>query len=284
MMPGSPLDDPNLTPAAREILEQRDMINQPLYVQMAFYIQRAVLYADFGVSSRIAPGVPVFDVIRNRIPVTVILNITALLLALLIGMLLGVAAALGRGAFSGKSVLLVSILLVSVPSFVVAALLQYFFAGRLGIGYIQYMPTGNFWVRTGSTVLPIIALMLAPIAVITRMLRAELVDVQNADFMAFAQAKGLSRFRVVINHGLRYSSLPLVPVIVLMFTDIVAGSLVVERIFSIPGMGDVLVNSILANDHSLTMAVLIFYTFIELTALFLADIGLAVIDPRVRLG
>jgi oligopeptide transport system permease protein len=215
-------------------------------------------------------------------PVTAAVNLAALAVALPVGVLLGTAAAMGRGAFSGKAVLLFSILLVSVPSFVMAALLQYFFAGRLGLGYIQYVPSGGFFVRAASVALPVIALSFLPVATVTRLLHAELVDVENTDFMSFARAKGLGRFKALIRHGLRYSSVPLIPVVVLMFTDIVAGSLVVERIFSIPGMGDVLVNSILAKDHSLTMAVIMFYTFIELAALFLADITLAAVDPRVR--
>jgi oligopeptide transport system permease protein len=144
------------------------------------------------------------------------------------------------------------------------------------------MPGGGFWQRTASMALPVAALALAPAALITRLLRAELVDTQNTDFIAFARAKGFSRVKAAIRHGLRFSSVPLIPVVVLMFTDIVAGSLVVERIFSIPGMGDVLVRSILAKDHPLTMAVIIFYTFVELTALFLADICLAAADPRIR--
>jgi ABC-type dipeptide/oligopeptide/nickel transport system permease component len=282
LLPGSPLDDPNLTPAARDILIQRDMLNQPIPTQLFHYIQSAVRL-DFGVSLYIAPGVPVFDVIKHRMPITAAINLAALILALPLGVLLGTAAALGRGALSGKAVVLCTVLLVSVPSFVAAALLQYIFAGRLGIAYIQYIPSGSFWVRTASLALPVIALALLPMATVTRLLRAELVDMQNADFMAFARAKGLSRFKAVFNHGLRSSSIPLIPVIVLMFTDVVAGSLVVERVFSIPGMGDILINSILTKDNSLTVAVIVFYTLIELFALFIADIGLAFIDPRIRL-
>ncbi|MCL2703316.1 MAG: ABC transporter permease [Defluviitaleaceae bacterium] len=283
LMPGNVFDDPDLTSAAREVLAEREMTGRPVLLQLADYIRRAVFYADFGVSLKIDPGVPVFSVLKQRLPITVIINFAALALALPLGILLGVAAALGRGAFSGKAVVFVTVMCVSVPSFVVAALLQYFAAYRLGLAPGLYMPSAGFFERSRSLALPVLALALAPAAIVTRLLRAELIDAQNTDFMALARAKGLSPFRAAVNHGLRYAIVPLIPVLTLMFTDILAGSLVIERIFSIPGMGRVLIDSITAKDHSLTMAVLIFYTFVELAAMFLADLALGAADPRIRL-
>jgi ABC-type dipeptide/oligopeptide/nickel transport system permease component len=132
--------------------------------------------------------------------------------------------------------------------------------------------------------LPVIALAAGPAALLARSLRAELAEVMDAEFMRFAKAQGLGPLSVLRRHGLRFSLVPLVPLFTAMFTDILGGSLVIERIFAVGGVGGVLADAINARDHSLTMAAVIFYTAVELSAVFAADLVLCLIDPRIRIG
>lgn len=281
-IPGSLLDDPNLTDDARAVIVAAHMEGQPLHTQFLSYIHRIFRYGDFGTSRIVEPGVPVFGIISRRLPVTAAINAAALLLALPLGTLLAVTAALGRGKISGKAVIFMSVVLVSVPSFVLATLLRYFIAFRLDLLPILYIPGGGFFEQARSLILPVLALAVAPTALIIRLLRAELVETKNTDFYQFAAAKGLSRSAAMRRHALPYSTIPLIPVIALMFTDVLAGSLVVERVFSIPGMGGILIDSVLTRDLDLALAVIIFFTVAELLVLFIADVLLAVIDPEIK--
>ncbi len=133
-------------------------------------------------------------------------------------------------------------------------------------------------------ILPILALSFGPIATVTRYLRGELIESLNSEFMLLARTKGLTKYKATTKHAFRNSLLPLANIIIPMFTNILGGSLVVERIFAIPGIGGIMINSINTNDHSLTVAVLIFYSMISLVTILLVDISYGLIDPRVRLG
>ena len=135
-----------------------------------------------------------------------------------------------------------------------------------------------------SIVLPVVALALGPIATITRYLRGELVETLGSDFMLLAQTKGLTRVQATVRHAFRNSCIPLVNIVIPMFTNILGGSLVVETIFSIPGVGGIMINSINANDYSLTVAVLIFYSLVSLATMLIVDISYGIVDPRIRLG
>lgn len=176
------------------------------------------------------------------------------------------------------------VLCISVPSFVFATLLQYFVAFKGGMFSIIFDATAAGFAKFNSLFLPILALSFSPIARVTRYLRAELAETINSDFMLLATTKGLTESQAILRHGIRNSLLPLANIIIPMFTHIMSGSMVIETIFSIPGMGGLMVNSINAPDYPVTLATLTFYSIISLVTALVVDLSYGIIDPRIRIG
>jgi oligopeptide transport system permease protein len=178
-----------------------------------------------------------------------------------------------------------SIFFISAPAFIIATLMQYFIAFRLGWGdIILAAETRLNWARFRSMILPILALSFFPIANMGRLLRAELSEALTSDFMLLARAKGQTYAQAIIRHALRISCVPLLGVFLGMFIFILSGSLVIEEIFSIPGIARVMVRAINVHDYQLLLAILYFYIVISLLFSIIADIGLGIIDPRIRMG
>ncbi len=176
------------------------------------------------------------------------------------------------------------VIFISVPSFVFATCLQYFVGYKAGAFPIIYDASATGMAALHSMFLPILALMFSPIARVARYLRAELAETMNSEFMLLAKTKGLTYAQSTIRHGLRNSMVPLANIIIPMFANVLGGSLVVENIFSVPGMGGMMVDSINASDHMLTVAILVFYSMISLITVLIVDISYGIIDPRVRMG
>ena len=284
LMPGSPFDDPELSPAMRQMLEEKYGLDQPIHRQYFRYMGR-LLQGDWGVSLKIEPMRPVFQVIGERIGVTLVLNMLSLLLAFPLGMLAGSRAALntfrrGQDRLTDGMV----ILSLSIPSFVMASLLQSLLGYRSGLFAIAYRPLGSPGEQLYSLILPVLALSFYPMATLCRYLRGELLENLSSDYMLLARCKGLTEKQALHRHALGNAMVPLMPVIVPMFTNVLAGSLVVEKIFNIPGVGGLLTRSIQAGDHSLTVAVLIFYALIHLLTVLITDLSYGLMDPRIRLG
>ena len=143
---------------------------------------------------------------------------------------------------------------------------------------------GDFLAKTRSMILPVAALSLSPVATITRYLRGELIETLSSEYMLLARTKGLKKSQAVVRHAFRNSMVPLANIIIPMITHVMGGSMVVEDIFGVPGMGGILVDSIEVHDYSLTMAALLFYAFINIFTLLIVDIAYGIIDPRIRLG
>ena len=284
LMPGSVYDNPELPDSVIEALERNAHLDKPLIVQYGYFLKGVVLENDWGTSVKIEPSVPAFEVLRKRIPASLGVNLIALFISIPLGILAGTAAALKKNKMTDTVISFMVVICISVPSFIFAALLQYFLAYKLGWFPLLFEASGGFALRIHSVVLPVIALALGPIATITRYLRGELVETLGADFMLLAQTKGLTRVQATMRHAFRNSCVPLVNIIIPMFTQILGGSLVVESIFSIPGVGGIMINSINANDYSLTVAVLIFYSLISLATMLVVDISYGIVDPRIRLG
>lgn len=284
LMPGSAYDDADLPPEVIKAMDDKYHLNKPIIVQYGIFMRNVLLKWDWGTSIKMAPRMPVMDVIRDKVPVTLYVNIYSLLLSIPIGIILGIIAALNKNGIIDHIVSLLVVIFISVPSFVFATLLQYFLAFKLGWFPIIYRLAPNGYPEMLSIVLPILALSFGPIARITRYLRAELGETLNSEFMLLARTKGLTQTQATVRHALRNSFIPLANIIVPMFTGILGGSLVVENIFSIPGMGGLMVQSINANDHPLTVAILIFYSLISLVTILLVDISYGIIDPRIKIG
>lgn len=285
LMPGSVYEDPDLSPAVIEALEKRAHLHEPLLVQYGYFLKGIALEGDWGTSVKMQPGVPAFEVIRSKIPISLFMNVVSLVLSLPIGIIAGTLAALKRNKLPDHIISFLVIICISVPNFVFASLLQYFFAYKFKLFPIIYNPTTtSFWQKFHSLFLPILSLSFWPLATVTRYLRGELIEMLSSEFMLLAKTKGLSHTQATIRHAFRNAFLPLANIVIPMFTSILGGSLVIEQIFSIPGIGGVMVDSISSRDYPLTIAVLIFYSVISLATVLIVDISYGIIDPRIRLG
>lgn len=286
LMPGSIYENAEATmsPELVKVLEAKYHLNDPIIVQYKIFLQNALLKGDWGTSLVIQPKVDVWKVLTSKIPVTLSLNFVALFLALPIGFLAGIIAAIYRNTKIDYIISLIVIVFISVPSFIFATLLQYSLAFKLGWFPIIYDSMASGGAKYISMVLPIMALSFSPIARITRYLRGELIESLNSEYMLLARTKGLTQFQATVRHALRNAFLPLANIIIPMFTNILIGSLVVEKIFAVAGVGGLLVKSINSNDHSLTVAILIFYSVVSLLTILVVDLSYGIIDPRVRVG
>lgn len=284
LMPGSPYDDPNLSSEAVAALEAKAHLNEPIWVQYGYFLKGVIFEGDWGVSTQIRPGVDAFTIIKERVPATMLLNILSLLISLPLGILAGTFAAVFKSKMPDHAISVLVVICISVPSFVFASLMQYFLAGKVGMFPIIYNTTGSLGHRLWSMVLPVLALSFNPIATVCRYLRGELIETLSSEYMLLARTKGLKKYQAVVRHAFRNSMVPLANIIIPMFTNILGGSLVVESLFAVPGLGGIIVDAISASDYSLAIASLLFYSIISLATILVVDISYGIIDPRIRLG
>ena len=285
LIPGGPYDDdPDLSPEAKAALEARMNLDKPLVVQYVLFMKGIILENNWGASLKLRPGVSAFDIIGERVGATMVLNILSLLISLPLGVLAGTSAAIYKNKWPDALLSVMVIVCISVPSFIFATLLQYFPGFKLGWFPLLYNATGDLGERLKSMVLPVMALSFSPIATVCRYLRGELIETLSSEYMLLARTKGLKRSAAIVRHAFRNSCVPLANIIIPMFTNIMGGSLVVETLFSIPGIGTLLTDSITSRDYTVTMAALLFYSFISVATILLVDLSYGIIDPRIRLG
>lgn len=285
LMPGSPYADyQDLPIGVIKALEQKMHLDKPMIVQYYYYMKGILLEGNFGVSVKMAPSVPVFDVLKHRIPITMLLNVISLVISIPLGIIAGTLAALNKSKLPDHLISFFVVIFISVPSFVFASVMQYFLAFKLGWFPIIYAASSKGFSRLFSMALPVLALAFGPIATVARYLRGELIETVSSEYMLLARTKGLTRFQATVRHAFRNSCVPLANIIIPMFTGILGGSLVVESIFSIPGTGGMMVDAVNTLDHSLTLAILMFYSVISLVTILLVDISYGIIDPRIRIG
>ena len=264
LMPMSLFENPEVPLEIQKQLEDKFHLNDPLPVQYFYFISDIVTDLDFGVSVKLRPGLPVFGILINRLPPTILVNFLSLFISIPLGLIAGTVAALKRNTWVDHVISFFVVIFISVPSFVFASALQYFLAFKL--------------------VLPIIALALSPIATIARYLRGELIENISSEYLLLARTKGLTKVQSIVRHAFRNSLIPISNTLIAMITGIMGGSLVIENIFAIPGQGGLTVKSIMAGDHFLTVACLIFYSVTSLVTILLVDLSYGLIDPRVRVG
>ena len=283
LMPGGILDgvEENLSADMRDLIYAKYNMDKPIWEQYLLFLKGIVTEWDWGVSLKLYVNVSVWDILAERIPITLYLGFLSLLISVPIGIAFGTLAALKKNGIVDHAVSFLVVLFISIPSFVMATGLQYFVAYKWGWFPLIYDDSRP---RSTTTFLPVQALSFSPIATITRYLRAELSESLNSDYMLLARTKGLTRVQATMRHALRNSLVPVVNVIVPAFISIMGGSLVVESIFGIPGLGGITVRSINVADYSVTLASLIYYTLISLAAILLVDISYGLIDPRIRMG
>ena len=289
LLPGGGLDDPDMDATLRERLIIHYGLDRPVHEQYFIFMRRLILEGHLGYSTRLWSRQPVLDNIMLRLPITIQLNIFANILIYPLGLLFGIIMGVKHNTKTDHTLNVFMMLAISVPSFVLAALLQYLLAFRLELFPIMLSTDGpNEWVMTWpkfhSMILPILAMSFAPIMGIARTLRGELTEVLTSDFMLLAKTKGLSHRQATIRHSLRNSFLPLTGLIPSLFTSVLMGSLVVESFFGIPGVSAILVNAINLNDAPVIIGWLLLFTTISLLSVIITDLLFGVVDPRIRMG
>jgi len=277
-MPGSPFNDEKLTNEQRAILNEKYGLNDPIPVKYIRYLGK-ILRGDFGVSFKYS-NKPVTDMILNRVKHSAIIGLQALVFGSIIGVLLGIVAALNRNSFWDHVTTLVAVLGVSIPSFVLAALLQQWFGVGLKILPVVYStkPQEMFV----STWMPTFSLSVFVISTIARFMRTELIEVLNTDYVLLARAKGLSQPAVILRHAIRNAIIPIITIMGPMTVSLLVGGTVVERIFGVPGLGNMMVTAIQTNDFFVILAEATFFSALFVTAILIVDILYGIIDPRIR--
>ncbi|WP_339164646.1 oligopeptide ABC transporter permease [Siminovitchia sp. FSL H7-0308] len=275
-LPGSPFNDERLTPEQKEVLYERYGLNEPMGVQYVKYVSN-IIKGDFGVSFQF-DGRPVTSIIGERIGVSAVLGAQSLAVGTIIGLLLGIVAAIRHNTVIDYGAMVVAVLGLSIPNFVLAGLLQYWVGVRL-----QWLPVA-FWEGFEYSILPTIALAAFVVATIARFMRTEMLEVLGHEYMTTARAKGVGEVAVIFRHGLRNAMIPIITIMGPLTVSLMTGTLVVEKIFSVPGLGEQFVKSILTNDYPVIMGVTLFYSFLFILAIFIVDLLYGVMDPRIRLS
>jgi oligopeptide transport system permease protein len=284
LAPGGPFDGARRLPPEieRNIAAAYDL-DKPLYEQFFIYLAR-LAHGDFGPSFKIR-DFTVSELIMQGFPVSLRLGLLAMTLAMLVGTTLGVIAALKQNRPTDYSVMSIAMIGICIPAFVTAPLLQLAF-GIYGInlfGFDLSLPVGGWnGGAAANMVLPVIVLSLGPTAVIARLTRGSMVEVLRSNFIRTARAKGLPTFRIITRHALHAGLLPLVSFLGPAIADIISGSLIVEQIFGLPGIGRYFVQAALNRDYTLVMGVTIFYATLIISLNLVADLLYGVLDPRVR--
>ena len=275
-LPGTPFADDKLTPQIRETLFRKYGLDQPLIVQYAKYMLN-VFRGDLG-NSFYFEGRAVTTMIAERLPISAFLGIQAVLFGLIVGLVLGIVSALRHNSYWDTLAVVIAVLGVSVPSFVLGPILQNVFAVKLGWFPVAFFESYRY------SVLPSLALSVFVISTVARFVRSEMLEVLGQDYVTLAKAKGLSGLAVIIRHVLRNAMIPLVTVLAPLTIYLITGSLVVERIFNIPGIGEQFVSSIQVNDYSMILGTTVFFSFLFIVALLVQDILYGIIDPRIRVS
>ena len=287
LMPGSPFDGEKMTEAQKTILEEKYGLNDPIPTQYIRYMQ-GVLKGDFGISFKLQ-NQEVTDLVLTRIPYTIKPGMLALLIGVLIGTTSGAIAAMKRNSWADHTITVISVLGVSIPSFVLAAFLQYFICNKLGWLPVLYQPANELrgitvWDEMKSLLLPAISLAIPVIASLMRYMRSELIEVLNTDYILLARAKGLTKSQVIVHHALRNALIPVITVVGPMVVSIMTGSLVIGQFFGVPGLSQLLLNSVTMTDQFLTLGIAFFYAFLYVVVILIIDLLYGVIDPRIRLA
>ncbi|CCI86569.1 oligopeptide ABC transporter permease [Lactobacillus gigeriorum] len=276
-MPGSPYaNEEKLTPQQIHIMNEQYGLNKPLIVQYLLYLG-GMLHGDFGTSFQYS-NQPVSSLIAARLGASVQLGLQALIVGVILGVIIGSIAAMKQGTWVDSTATVIAIIGKSVPNFVLAVLLQYYIG--LKLGWFSIAGWGDF----SQTILPTIALSVGPLAETARFIRTSMVDTLSSDYIELGKAKGLSRMEVIRKHAMRNSFIPLVTLIGPYAVALMTGSMVIENIFNIPGIGEQFVKSILTNDYPTIMGVTMVYCIGLVVILLITDIIYGLIDPRIRLA
>ncbi|CAM5205906.1 Oligopeptide transport system permease protein OS=Ureibacillus acetophenoni OX=614649 GN=SAMN05877842_11167 PE=3 SV=1 [Ureibacillus acetophenoni] len=276
LAPGSPFaSEKEFPPQIEEQLNAKYGLDNPWYIQYMDYVIDSFTF-DFGESMKYK-GRSTNDIIFESFPISFTLGMEAMLIAVGFGVLFGVIAALYHNRFPDYLITTIAVLGISIPSFILAGLMQYFLAFKLGMFPI------SGWKGFIYSILPALAIATTQIGFIAKLTRSSMLEQRNSEYVKLAKAKGLGKWTTVFRHTLRNALLPVVTYLGPLSAGVLTGSFVIEQIFSIPGLGRHFVTSIGNRDYTVIMGTTVFYSIILLFAVFIVDILYSYIDPRIKL-
>jgi oligopeptide transport system permease protein len=276
-LPGTPLTaEDKLSEEQKAIVLEKYGLNDPVPVQYVKYLG-GLVQGDLGISFQY-DNRSVTDILMTRLGPSAQLGAQALIAGTLLGILLGLISAVYHTGFVDYTSTVIAVIGKSIPSFVFAGLLQYFIGVKLG-----WLPVA-LWGEFEHTIMPTIALAIFPLAVAARFTRTEMLEVLGSDYITTARAKGVNKFGVVFKHGLRNGLIPLITVIGPLSVSLMTGTLVIEQIFAIPGLGEQFVSSVVTNDFPVIMGTTLLFAFLFIVIILVIDLLYGIIDPRIRLA
>ena len=288
LLPDKPAEQFGKDMALIEMRRELLGYNTPLIEQYFIFVQRSLLGGDWGISETLYIGQDIWSKFMEKMPATVVVNIYTMLFSVPLGLMFGIYAALKKNKWQDHLISTAVMVFVSVPSYVYAFLVQYFLCFKFQIFPFQMKAGYDYlsWDTFVSLVPAILSLGFGTIAGLTRYVRAELTEVLTSDFLLLARTKGLSRAQTTVRHAMRNAMVPIFPMILGEFIGIMSGSLIIEQIFGIPGVGPLYVDSITTTppDYNFFMLLTAFYTLIGLCSGIVVDISYGFIDPRIRMG
>ena len=279
LLPGSPFDEERLSALSTEQRAEflsKYGLDKPVATQYLIYLKN-VVQGDLG-TSYYYKGHEVSSIIGERIGPSALLGVQAVLLGFTIGILLGIIAAYRHNSGWDFTAMFIAVLGVSIPNFVFAALLQYYVGLKMGILPVAY------WESYSSSVLPTVALSLGVIATIARFTRSEMLEVLQQDYMLTARSKGVPNVKIIYKHAIRNALIPVITVLGPIVVSLLTGSLVIENIFAVPGIGSLFVDSIKVNDYTTIMGLTLFYSAFFVLTMLVVDLLYGIIDPRIRIN
>ncbi|MDF2681322.1 MAG: transporter permease [Brevibacillus sp.] len=273
--PFSPAEERKVPKSVLEKMEEKFGLNEPLSVQYVNYL-KSILQGDLGFSFK-QSDVTVNELISRGFPVSAKVGLIAIIIALIIGMLLGITSAIKRGKWADWASMIVATIGISIPNFVMTVLMLFLFAVVL-----KLLPTYGLssWKHY---ILPVIGLAFGPIAYIARLMRSSMLEVMRQDYILTARAKGVPEYRVIFKHALKNAIIPIVTYLGPLVAALLTGSFIVERVFSIPGIGRDFVTGISDRDYSVILGLTVFLGLFIIIANFIVDILYAIIDRRVKI-
>ncbi len=278
-MPGSPFNELELTEAQMARLYEKYGLDKPFLQRFFIYVGN-MLRGDFGVSYNIQQDYPVIKLISSKFLVSARIGLIAVAIGTVIGILFGMIAAVKKNTWLDSGTTFISVIGVSLPGYVFALGLSYYIGYKLKLLPLVYSNKHVFL----SSIMPVMSLAMSPIASIARYTRTEMLDVLDSDYMLLAKTKGISTASIFIKHALKNGLTPIITVVGPMIVGMMSGSVVVEQIFSVPGMGSLMVTAIQSNDYNVVLALAFLYSAMFIVSMLVVDILYGIIDPRIRVA
>lgn len=276
LAPGSPfMGERAYPPEVMANINAKYGLDKPLIVQYGVYL-KDLLKGDFG-PSFVYKDLSVNDLVSQAFPVSITLGVIAFVVAVSLGVSVGIIAALRQNSFIDYCIMAFAMVGVVLPNFVIAPLIVLLFSIKLGL-----LPSGGWNIEVQFLLLPVIALSLSYVARVARITRGSMVEVLHSDFIRTAKAKGLSSFRILVHHALKPAMIPVISYLSPAFVGIITGSVVVETFFTIPGVGQLFVNGALNRDYSLVLSLTIIVGALMILFNAIVDIAYAFLDPRIK--